>query len=115
MAATGTRSVRSPGGKSEGRSKGGQRDKAKGPAAEEPLAVIGGRFLSAAALVLAMILIPFSPIGRAEPKGPEGTDTNARTQGGTGRVRVTLITADYTKLTCAADKELEGTHCAFKS
>lgn len=114
MAATGTRSVRA-GGKSEGRSKGAHREKPKAAAADEPIPVIGGRFLIAAGFVMLMILIPFSPIGRAEPKGPEGTNTEAWTPGGTGRVRITLITADYNKLTCAAEKELEGNHCQYKS
>jgi hypothetical protein len=114
MAATGTKSVRSPGGKSVGK-KGPYREKAKSAPADEPIPVIGGRFLIAAAFVLAMILIPFSPIGRAEPKGPDPTDMSGWTQGGTGRVRVTLITADYNKLTCAHDKDFEGNHCAYKS
>jgi hypothetical protein len=114
MAATGTKSMRSPGGKSEGK-KGAYREKAKSAAADEPIPVIGGRFLIAAGFVLAMILIPFSPIGRAEPKGPEPTDMASWTPGGTGRVRITLITADYQKLTCAAEQQFEGNHCAYKS
>jgi len=81
---------------------------------EEPLAVMGGRFMIAALMVAAMVLLP--PLGRAfEAKGPAPNDVAAWAPGAVSDVRITLITADYNKLGCAADKEFEGTHCAFKS
>jgi len=83
---------------------------------DEPIPVVSGRFLIAAALVGAMILIPFSPLGRMlEPKGPSPTDVARWAPGAVSEVKITLVTADYNLLTCAADKELEGAHCAYKS
>jgi hypothetical protein len=86
------------------------------PPGDEPTPVVGGRFVVAAAIIGAMIVIPFSPIGRAlEPKGPAPTDVGRWNAGALSEVRITLVTADYNQLTCAADKAIEGTHCAYKS
>jgi hypothetical protein len=35
--------------------------------------------------------------------------------GGKSTLRITLVTADYASLACAADKEFEGKHCGNKS
>jgi hypothetical protein len=83
---------------------------------EDPVPVVSGRFNIALMLVGAMILIPFSPIGRwVERAGPEPHYPESWTPGSTGNVRVTVITADYNYLTCASPTAVDGAHCAYKS
>jgi hypothetical protein len=83
----------------------------------ETPAVISGRFFLAAVVVACMLLIPFcSPLAKViEKKGPGPTDSSTWRVGGTGDVRITLITADYNLLACAADQAVEGKHCAYKT
>jgi hypothetical protein len=77
---------------------------------------MSGRYNIALGLIAALILIPFSPIGRwVEPKGPAPHDPASWTKGSTTSVRITIITADYDLLTCASETALEGAHCAYKS
>ena len=92
--------------------------KAKGrrPPSAEETPVIGGRFLVAATIVGALVILPMSPIGaQLEPKDPPRTDTSSWKVGGKGTLRITLVTADYATLACASDKEFEGKHCGNKS
>jgi hypothetical protein len=81
---------------------------------EDPTPVVSGRYNIALGFIAAMILIPFSPIGQwVEPRGPAPHDTATWTPGRTAQVRVTVVTGDYGLLTCAAEKQVESTHCAF--
>jgi hypothetical protein len=123
MAPSGTKSAgravarAAPPSSSRGRSGGSRqyRDAPRKPA-QEPIPVISGRFLVAAGIVGAMILIPFSPLGRMlEAKGPMPTDVARWAEGAESEVKITLVTADYNLLTCAADKSIDGAHCAYKS
>lgn len=76
--------------------------------------MLGGRFLIAALMIGLMIVLPQA--GRVlEAKGPAPHDTSQWALGTVTDVQVTLITADYNKLTCAADKAVENAHCAYKS
>jgi hypothetical protein len=85
------------------------------PVEEEPIPVFGGRLLIAAAMLAAMVVIPMSNAGSfLEPK-EEIAPTTAWSVGETATVAITLITADYNKLACAAEKELDGAHCQYKS
>lgn len=93
---------------------------------EEPTPVVSGRFLIAAGLVLAMVVIPLSQLGSwLEPKDPTVPQPSTWTVGSRATVAITLITADYNLLSCASDKTFkapEGSapkpieyHCAYKS
>ena len=90
--------------------------KTKRPAVVEETPVIGGRFLVAAGIVGALTILPMSPIGATlEPKEPPRSQTQEWKVGGKSTLRITLVTADYSGLACAFDKEFEGKHCANKS
>jgi hypothetical protein len=92
--------------------------KAKGyrPPAGDETPVIGGRFLVAAGIIGALVILPMSPIGaQLEPREPPKSDTSSWKTGSTSTVRITLVTADYATLACAADKAFEGKHCVNKS
>jgi hypothetical protein len=83
---------------------------------EEPTPVISGRFLTAAALVLGLTVLPMSNLGSLfEPKDPTIPKPNTWTVGSTATIAITLITADYNKLFCAHEKEFSGFHCGYKS
>jgi hypothetical protein len=82
---------------------------------EEPIPVFGGRLLIAAAMLAAMVVIPMSSIGNVlEPK-EEIAPTSTWSIGQTTTVAITLITADYNKLACAAEGEYSGAHCQYKT
>jgi hypothetical protein len=83
---------------------------------EEPTPVVSGRFLTATALVLGLTVIPMSQLGNLfEPKDPTVPKPTTWQVGTRATVAITLITADYNKLTCAHEKEFSNYHCAFKS
>ncbi len=83
---------------------------------DEPTPVISGRFLTAAALVLGLTVLPMSNLGSLfEPKDPTIPKPNTWTVGASATIAITLITADYNKLFCAHDKEFAGFHCGYKS
>jgi hypothetical protein len=83
---------------------------------QDPIPVTSGRYNIALGLILAMVLIPFSPIGRwVERKGPGPHDLASWVPGAVGKVRVTVVTGDYDALTCESGTALEGAHCAYKS
>ncbi|MEO7032676.1 MAG: hypothetical protein ABI548_02510 [Polyangiaceae bacterium] len=78
--------------------------------------VIGGRFLAAAAILGAMVVIPMSALGNYfEPAEPPGANTANWHAGAKDTIRLTLVTADAASLTCASAQSFEGKHCAFKS
>ena len=81
--------------------------------------MIGGRYLIAAALLGAMIIIPYSPIGvwltkTFGPK-PDFTDTTKWTAGTKTKLKLTLITADANRLACAHEQAFGEIHCGYKS
>lgn len=89
--------------------------RAKRPVAEET-PVIAGRFLTAAALIGAITLLPMSCLGQQlEPKEPPASKVSEWKVGGKSTLRITLVTADYAGLACASDKEFAGKHCANKT
>lgn len=84
--------------------------------AAEPVPVASGRFWIAAALVGAMIVIPFSPIANwFKPPDRDITDKSQWSVGNTTKVQITLVTADYNLLFCASDKVVDGAHCTYKT
>lgn len=83
---------------------------------EEPIPVIGGRFLVAAAVIGLLTVIPMSALGGYfEPAEPPPTNTAAWVEGKKGTIRLTVVTADAASLTCASTQSFEGKHCAYKS
>ena len=83
---------------------------------EEEPAVVSGRFLIAVGAILAATLIPSSKLGELlEPAEPEATHVEQFAVGARQTLRITLVTADYNLLGCAAEQSFEGVHCAFKS
>lgn len=93
--------------------------KAKGsrPPVAEETPIIGGRFLTAAAILGAMTFLPNWPaLGQQlEPRDPPPTPVAEWKVGGKTTLRITLVTADFAGLSCAYDKEFEGKHCANKT
>src|SRR5512135_2795964 len=82
----------------------------------EPIPVASGHFLIAAAMLGAMIVIPFSPIANwISPPEKDVTDVSNWQVGNVGKAKVTLITADYGQLGCNSDKSFENAHCAYKT
>ena len=83
---------------------------------EEPIPVIGGRFLLAALIIGALTVIPMSALGNLfEPAEPAPTDVAAWQTGAKSTIRLTVVTADAASLTCASTQSFEGKHCAYKS
>lgn len=83
---------------------------------EPPL--FAGRMLTAVALIAAMWIIPMSKLGDLVEIKQDTTPVSDAAQwvpGSTGRVQITLITADYNLLMCASDQTVDGNHCAYKS
>lgn len=96
--------------KSKARSKGSR------PPIEEETPIIGGRYLTAAAVIGGLTLLPMSCLGqKLEPKDPPPSAVSEWKVGGSSTLRITLVTADYSGLACASDKEFAGKHCANKS
>jgi hypothetical protein len=90
--------------------------KGKKPPVVEETPVIGGRFLTAAAIIGGLTILPLSCLGgQLEPKEPPKSEVSQWKVGGKSTLRITLVTADYAGLACAADKEFEGKHCGHKS
>jgi hypothetical protein len=87
----------------------------RAPVVEET-PVIGGRFLTAAALIGTITLLPMSCLGQQlEPREPPTSKVSEWKTGGKSTLRITLVTADYAGLACAYDKEFAGKHCANKT
>jgi hypothetical protein len=85
--------------------------------ASEPTPVLGGRLLWAAGIISALAIIP--AIDRLsialEPKGPPSPNPANWQPGKVEKVSLTLVTADYNGLTCAAPTAFGDVHCAYKS
>lgn len=91
----------------------GKRRRRQAPIEYEP--IFSGRLVTATALCAAMVFIPLSPLGRLIAKESPRSQAREAWQVGTeGNVHITVVTADFTKLACADERELEGMHCAFK-
>jgi len=81
----------------------------------EPVPVASGHFLIAAAMMGAMIVLPFSPIANwISPPEKDATDVSNWQIGNVGKAKVTLITADYGLLGCNMEQAFDGAHCAYK-
>jgi len=94
----------------------GTRTVARRAANEDLPQVIGGRFLVAAIMMGAMIVIPMSALGNYfEPAEPAGSNTANWKTGAKDTIRLTLVTADAASLTCASTQTFEGRHCAYKT
>lgn len=62
------------------------------------------------------MLIPMSPIDQmVKVPAPEPTDIREWKVGNTAEFSITLITADYDKLACMSDQQVDGKHCEFKT
>jgi len=87
------------------------------PAPEaESTPVLSGRLMIATMVLAGMAMVPFMGIGKALERNKDlPTDTGEWKIGGTAKVHVTLITADYNKLNCQADKVVEGKHCQYQT
>ncbi len=92
------------------------RSKGPRPPLVEETPVISGRFLTAAAIIGGLTLIPLSCLGqKLEPREPPTSAVSEWKVGGKSTLRITLVTADYAGLACAYDKEFAGKHCGNKS
>lgn len=88
----------------------------KRAAQPEPTPILSGRLMVATIMLGAMAMIPFMGIGRAlEPDAPAPTDVGDWRIGKTATVHVTLITADYNKLSCQSEQTFDGYHCQFET
>jgi hypothetical protein len=84
---------------------------------DDEVPVAGGRFLIAAAIIGAAWIIPqANKLGeQLEPAEPEATHVESFAVGSDAIVRITLVTADYNLLGCAAEPSFDGAHCAYKT
>ncbi|HSC89157.1 MAG TPA: hypothetical protein VLC09_17870 [Polyangiaceae bacterium] len=87
----------------------------KRPVVEEP-SVLSGRMNWAMLLVMAMVFIPISPLGKVMgKKSPKSEEREHWVAGKTATIHVTVTTADYDKLACADPRTKDGSHCAYQS
>lgn len=94
--------------------KGAASSKKTAPADEDP--ILTGRMITALALVLATVVIPVSPLGLLiSKKSPKSEERATWTVGKEANIHVTVTTADYDKLACAAPDAIDGAHCGFKN
>ncbi len=78
--------------------------------------VLSGRMVWAMALVLGMVVIPLSPLGKVIRKdSPKSEERELWQVGKVATVHVTATTADYDKLACADARVVGTAHCAFKN
>lgn len=103
---------------SKNRSTGKKRHSRKSPPDDKKgeESVLSGRMVAAFGLVVAMVVIPLSPLGRVIAKeAPRSTARELWKVGETSTVHLTVTTADYDKLGCADPRVVEGAHCAYES
>jgi hypothetical protein len=81
----------------------------------EPAPVFSGRLMIAAGILAVMLIVPFTVARFLSNEAPRGTDQSKWQVGGEADVRITLITADFNLLQCAAEQAINGKHCAFKT
>lgn len=83
---------------------------------DEAPPVLSGRLMIATVMLAAMAMIPFMGIGKALERDKNvPSDTGEWKVGGTAKIHVTLVTADYNKLNCYSDKVFEGKHCQYQT
>jgi hypothetical protein len=83
---------------------------------QEEVPVLSGRMVVALTFVVAMVVIPVSPLGRLMGKTtPKSEDRQLWQVGKSATIHITVTTADYDKLACADPRVVAGSHCAFKS
>ena len=86
----------------------------KNDAPEEP--ILSGRLMIAFVIILTLVGVPLSPLGRMiTKKSPKTTIASAWKVGESARVNLTVVTADFERLACAADQQLEKDRCGFDS
>lgn len=92
------------------------RPKGSKPPVIEETPVVAGRFLTAAAIIGGLTLLPMSCLGqKLEPKDPPASKIDEWKVGGKSTLRITLVTADYAGLACSYEQEFAGKHCGNKS
>jgi hypothetical protein len=80
----------------------------------EPIPVLGGRLLTAAIAGFGMLVVFFFE-GSIKTPEPAPTDMSGWHVGGRSKVRLTVITMDYERLTCASEKSFGQEHCEYKA
>jgi hypothetical protein len=80
----------------------------------EPIPVLGGRLLTAAIAGFGMLVVFFFE-GSIKTPEPVPTDMSGWHVGGHSKVRLTVITMDYERLTCASEKTFGQEHCEYKA
>lgn len=102
--------------KAKSRTSAGRRRAGRPDHDDEAAPVLSGRLMFATAVLAAMAMVPFMGIGKAfEREKDLPSDTGEWKIGGTAKVHVTLVTADYNKLNCYSDKVFEGKHCQYQT
>jgi hypothetical protein len=81
---------------------------------QEPIPAFGGRLLTAAVAAFAMLLV-FVLDKSVRTPAPAPTDVASWRVGAKSKVRLTVITMDYERLTCTSDKVFGEEHCEYKS
>jgi hypothetical protein len=80
---------------------------------------LSGRYLLAGLAVIPMVfpwILPHTPLNKwLQPPEPIPEKQQDWYTGRSVRLGVTLITADYGRLACAHDGQVEGAHCAYKA
>jgi len=80
----------------------------------EPIVPLGGRLFNAAIAAMAMLAV--FPLGSVvQSPEPTPTDMSAWHVGGHTKVRLTVITMDYERLTCSTEAVFGEEHCEYKS
>ena len=86
----------------------------QGQSADAAELVLSGRLVLVAALFVAMVFIPLSPLSMLiSRKPPTATQTKDWKVGQEATVHVTVITADHNKLACAHGDSVGDYHCAY--
>lgn len=87
-----------------------------------PLHPLGGRMAISVGMALAMFAAASSPAEEAAgrindlfEREMKPTDMTRWAPGEIRDIELTLVTADYEKLGCVLDREVEGTRCEYKS
>jgi hypothetical protein len=108
-----------PSGKAGAKDKAGARSKAGGQkkGAAKPAesdSVWSGRLMTAIVLLLALVLVPVSYLGKLITKqSPESAPREQWKVGKTATVHITVTTADYDKLACADPRPLGPDRCGY--
>lgn len=80
----------------------------------EPIPVLGGRLLNAAIAGFGMLIVFFFD-GAIKTPEPAPTDMSGWHVGGRSKVRLTIITMDFERLTCASPQTFGPERCEYKT